>query len=598
MIQEVNFRKFWRFIVNDKKLETTWTTFGGNNPDNIGASCSLLTHRYSHYDRPTRIMFDFGSQFAPKGSEVDAVFPDIREHLGTNISYPKLDAIFLTHCHEDHIGGLVHLARAGYSFPPIYASKGTLELLKSTLKEAGVDLDKNDWKYIDDNGNERELFIEIKSGEAVKFKDVEIEAVNMSHTTVGSLGFHILTKIDGKDEAGIFHPGDYHTRKVRVGEGFDENTIKELSERKLISHVILDSTSTGSSEEYTVTHEEAVDNLVKVLKEHPEKQVITTVISRSVQNLAIHLDAARKTNRKVFIDGYRLKLAFKAMQDAGIREYDDIIFWGDANAYLKKYGHKDRYIVGSGAFAEEHSTLMKLIQQEKIVPSNDKEKKKKKKSIKKTGHPYFTIDNKTLFIFGQRGVINYDELCKAANVLSSLGAVVFVNAAEKPLKGFPTALIQSSGHANREETLQLLSIIANAKERPGELTCIPTHGNPEQLINTGNLAKKAGVGVFFAMNSDILKLSNNSNEKTSKIDEVPPLPRLAVKQVDDNTSVHDVFIYYLVDNDYNITEEWKKIVQKNPRNDNSWNAINPSNNSTDEAKSSKNNRNFRKSYSR
>ena len=56
--------------------------------------------------------------------------------------------------------------------------------------------------------------------------------------------------------------------------------------------------------------------------------------------------------------------------------------------------------------------------------------------------------------------------------------------------------------------------------------------------------------------------------------------------------------YYLVDNDYNITEEWKKIVQKNPRNDNSWNAINPSNNSTDEAKSSKNNRNFRKSYSR
>ncbi|MBE6467154.1 MAG: MBL fold metallo-hydrolase [Alphaproteobacteria bacterium] len=584
--------------MENKQLGTTWTIYGGNNPDNIGANCGVLLHRHSKYDRPTRIMLDCGALFAPKGADVDAVFPDIREYLGTSKSYPKIDALLLSHAHEDHIGGMVHLARAGYSFPPIYASKGTLELLKSSLKLAGVDLDKDEWKYIDENGDKKELFIEIKSREAINFKGVEIEAINMSHTTVGPLGFHILTSIDGKVEAGIFHPGDYHTRKVRVGEGFEEAALRDLASRKPIDIVFLDSTSTDSGDEYTVTHEEAVKNLTDVIKQHPEKQVITTVISSSIQNLAIHLDAARKTNRKVFIDGYRLKLAFKAMQDAGIREYDDIIFWGDANAYLKKYDHKDRYIVGSGAFAEEHSTLMKLIQQEKIVPSNDKKNKKKKKNIKKTGHPYFTIDNKTLFIFGQRGVINYDELCKAANVTSSLGAVVFVNDAKKPLKGFPTAKIQSSGHANRKESKQLLSIIAEAQNNPNEIICIPVHGNPDQLENTKKLAEEVGMGVFLAQNSDILQFNNRLNGKVAKIDELEPKPWMAVKQLDDNTSVHDVFIYYLVDNDYNITEEWKKIVQKNPRNDNSWNAINPSNNSTDEAKSSKNNRNFRKSYSR
>lgn len=55
----------------------------------------------------------------------------------------------------------MHLARAGYSFPPIYASKGTLELVKAALNEAGVDLCTTDWSN--------------------KFKEVEIEKIRQKN---------------------------------------------------------------------------------------------------------------------------------------------------------------------------------------------------------------------------------------------------------------------------------------------------------------------------------------------------------------------------------------------------------------------------------
>jgi mRNA degradation ribonuclease J1/J2 len=112
----------------EKELGTTYNSVGGNNPIRIGASCGILEHKFQKGVPLTRIMFDLGALITPKNTEFDAIFPDVREYLGTETSYPnsKLDAIFITHGHEDHLGAYVHLARAGYTFPPTYASKETL----------------------------------------------------------------------------------------------------------------------------------------------------------------------------------------------------------------------------------------------------------------------------------------------------------------------------------------------------------------------------------------------------------------------------------------------------------------------------------------
>ena len=86
-------------------------------------------------------MFDLGALFAPEYClDVDAAIPDVRKYLNseTTLAEYKIDAMFISHGHEDHIGGYVHLARAGFDMPPTYASKGTLELLKAALEKSGI----------------------------------------------------------------------------------------------------------------------------------------------------------------------------------------------------------------------------------------------------------------------------------------------------------------------------------------------------------------------------------------------------------------------------------------------------------------------------
>ena len=405
------------------ELGTKYIFVGGNNKDRIGGSCSIVEHKYDTRRPPTRIMFDLGALFAPEYcADVDAVIPDVRKYLNSDdsLAEKKIDAVFLTHGHEDHIGGYVHLARAGYYMPPTYASRGTLELLKTALIEAGVEQEK--WS----------LMTVVEAGVPVNFDGVEVEGFNVSHSTFDPMGFHTLTTINGEDEAGILHMGDYHMGKIRVGEGFDREKFKDLLQRKLVTDVILDSTSTSSDDKYLVTHEEAVENTVKIVNQHPEKQVVSAVISRSIQNLAIDLDVARETGRKIYLDGYWAKKAFKAMQNCGIHEFDDIVFNGSASEYKSKYAEAQRYIITSGAFAESKkgrkSGLYKMSEQEKIRKSkNSKNKDKEKK--RKQGHPDFEVGFNTLILGRQRWIkdINGKQVIDMYGRLAGLGAVIVVN---------------------------------------------------------------------------------------------------------------------------------------------------------------------------
>ena len=534
------------------ELGTTYTFVGGNNVDRIGGSCSVIEHKHSKYNRPTRVMFDLGALFAPDYCEdVDAVIPDVREYLNSenSIASKAVDAIFLSHGHEDHIGGYVHLARAGIELPPTYASKETLELLKAALTEASVE--KENWPQM----------TEVEACEPIQFDGLEIEAINMSHSTIGALGYHILTKIDDKVEAGIFHPGDYHLGKVRVGQGFREEALKGLMQRKPITHVILDSTSTVTDDKYLVTHEEAVANVVNIVNQHPEKQVVSAVISRSIQNLAIDLDAARKTGRKVFLDGYWCKIAFKAMQNSGIHEYDDLVFKGSASEFVDKIPASKRYIIPSGAFAESKkgmkSGLYRMSEQEKV---NSKKAKKtsKQKENKKTGHPVFEIDDNTLILARQRCIeeINGNQVRKMYARLASLGATVVVNESENPMGNYQTAKMQRSGHAVKSETKKMVGIILDGQTNPKNITFIPTHGNRGQMINTGKVVEDAGGKFYFTQNLDVLKLSRN---QTSKVGELSSDIWIGVCEEMDNTTSSRIYTYSLVNKDYVVESELKRV---------------------------------------
>ena len=124
----------------EKAKEVTKIDFlGGNNENRIGGNSLLVEHNED--DKETcRVMIDLGALFPPEWTGLDAVIPDVRPYLDYKDEKAEkpIDAMFISHCHEDHIGGLVHLARAGYKMPEIYTSSYTKELLKTAFKEGKV----------------------------------------------------------------------------------------------------------------------------------------------------------------------------------------------------------------------------------------------------------------------------------------------------------------------------------------------------------------------------------------------------------------------------------------------------------------------------
>lgn len=280
---------------------------GGNNEYRIGASALLIEH--CEANKPTaRILLDDGAMFPPDWINYDSAIPDMRpffENPYEKVARP-VDAIFVTHCHEDHIGALSFLAAAKFKLPTIYTSEYTANIIKQQMKNNNVPAE-----YIP--------HIEvIREGETVEIgTNMKVSPFNISHSTAGAFGFHIGTTLNGKDNAGLLFTGDYHLDKVPFGHGFDEELYKEFLADKNVTHIFFDSTS-GTSKLYDENGKrqipdfnQAVANALHVVQEHETKQVFSPVIARSVQNLAIDIKIAALTGRTVLIGSKGLRDATK-----------------------------------------------------------------------------------------------------------------------------------------------------------------------------------------------------------------------------------------------------------------------------------------------
>lgn len=525
---------------------------GGNNEKRIGQNSSIVQHTENGHT--SRIMFDLGSLFPPEWTGLDAIIPDVRKyfaHTENNkevLPEEPIDAMFISHCHEDHIGGLIHLARAGFKFPKIYTSPYTAEIIKIALKEANIPTDYFDMETVE-------------MGEKVTIADnMEVHPFNVSHSTVGALGYYVKTTLNERLCSGIINPGDYRLGESLIGPGFDEEQFAEFLKDKPVTHVLLDSTSTDGSDDFLVTFEEAVANTLEQINEHSEKQVISAVISRSLQNLVIDLEVAKQSGRKVFLDGYWVKLAYMALQKTGFHKYDDVVYGSEdllhsyASLYLQKYPPHERYIIPSGAFAESakghKSGLYKMSMQQKVTKSE----KGKVKGKGPTGHPDFTIDNNTLILARQRCIedINGTQVRAMYQRLAALGATVIENLSSNPIGRFKAVLMQRTGHAVKSETKKFIQMISKYRKNTSKVFFIPFHGNREQLNSTAKTIVEAGAEPAICYNADSIKVSAGKTKKLNESDD-KQINYISVRE--DSFAGYgqklSTFFYSLVDEYYN-----------------------------------------------
>ena len=482
------------------KTGTVLEFIGGVNKDRIGGNCSVIEH--TEKGQTTRVMYDLGTMFTPYESGFTAALPNVEDYFDrlnpetdeyTKATKP-ISALFITHAHEDHIGALIEYTKMGYKLPPIYASKFTRALIRLAFKQEGL---------------EPPAIENVKPKQEIKVSEnMIVEPFSVSHSIVDAMGFHTLTTLRGKPHAGIINNGDFLTEEeMPVGEGFSNEDYNDLLQRKPVTHVLVDSTSTQPHGSERIGFEQAVQNCLDVINRNPDRNIIISpVISRSVQNIAIDIEVARRLGTKICLDGKWLDIVRQAMELSGHgKDFEDVIYKGKLGQYLTDKSIKKKYVVCTGAFAQglKEYNLNQSDTQSFPMASAVKMALGLHKDIK--------IDRNCLITARQRiiGEINADDCVEMYQRDAAQGAKIAMTPGSRKVGNAEEIQMQDSGHLNEKALDKYLDKI---RKYAPHAVIVPIHGNPEQLVHTAKMAIKKKMNIYIAINKQALTLAKEKTE--------------------------------------------------------------------------------------
>ncbi len=280
-----------------------WRPLGGNNIDQISGHCYQYTDIKDLKSglRATTIVVDLGKfdnhqALGIKNSA--AAVPDIRELL--QVPFLNPEAVFLTHSHPDHLNGIVHYLKAGYTLPPLYGGRYTMMILQELYDEFAVEKKC------------RPAFHIIADGDVIKCGSLKVEVLASSHTCFDSFGL----LIKGSDGTTVYHTGDM---KIDNSTYFRKPTnLKRL--RRLAGKV-----------DFTVADFYGITCDGMAVREVDTFKKLAEIIKKS-----------RK--RKIFIPVYPTHAEMYLIAFlAALKLKKDVIFYGDKDFYtylqqIKNYG--------------------------------------------------------------------------------------------------------------------------------------------------------------------------------------------------------------------------------------------------------------------
>ncbi|XP_077227820.1 RNA-metabolising metallo-beta-lactamase family protein isoform X2 [Tasmannia lanceolata] len=413
----------------------------------IGMNCMLV----GHYDR--YILIDAG-----------VMFPDYDE-LGVQKIIPdttfikkwshKIEAVVITHGHEDHIGALPWVIPALDSQTPIFASSFTMELIKKRLKEFGIFVPSR-----------LKLFKIKKRFLAGPF---EVEPIRVTHSIPDCCGL-VLRCRDGT----IFHTGDWKIDESPLdGKIFDREALEELS-KEGVSLMMSDSTnvlSPGRSVSETVVRDALLRNISAA-----KGRVITTQFASNIHRLGSVKAAADLTGRKLVFVGMSLRTYLDAAWKDGKAPMDpsSLVKVEDINAYAPK----DLLIVTTGSQAEPRAAL----------------------NLASFGTSHSLKLGKDDVILYSAKVIpgNETRVMKMMNRISELGPTIVMGKNEG---------LHTSGHGYRGELEEVLKIV-----KPQHF--LPIHGELLFLKEHELLGKSTGIQhTTVIKNGEMLGVSHLRNRR-------------------------------------------------------------------------------------
>ena len=207
---------------------------------------------------------------------VDLILPDF-SYLDGRLD--DVEAIVLTHGHEDHIGAVPFLLARKPDIPLI-GSRLTLALVEAKLKEHRI----------------RPYTLEVKEGQREQLGAFEVEFVAVNHSIPDALAVMVRT-----DAGTLLHTGDFKMDQLPLdGRITDLRAFARLGEEG-VDLFLTDSTN-ADIPGFTAPERDISSAIDKVFR-HAERRIVVACFSSHVHRVQQVLDAAEKAGRKVAMVG-------------------------------------------------------------------------------------------------------------------------------------------------------------------------------------------------------------------------------------------------------------------------------------------------------
>ncbi len=271
-------------------------------------------------------------------------FPD-EEMLGIDIVIPditflvenkhKVRAIFLTHGHEDHIGGLPYVLK---SIPvPVYGTRLTLGLVEPKLREHGI-LDQT-------------KLITINNKSEIKIGHFTVTCFNVSHSIPDSVGYAIDTP-----EGLVVQTGDFKFDQTPVsGEPPDYAKMTALGERGVLA---LLSDSTNAERPGMTMSERTVGVTIDDVFQSAEGRVILATFASNIHRIQQVIYSAERTGRKVAVIGRSMVNNIGIAKDLGyLKVNPSTLIEPDE---ISRYNAREVALLTTGSQGEPMSALTRM----------------------------------------------------------------------------------------------------------------------------------------------------------------------------------------------------------------------------------------------